>query len=65
MSGETSAQMAVRDPDVRLMLRVRDADDGVPSPRLRVEGRRRAASLRGKPSPIKDSFVVLTYWNNL
>ena len=27
MSSETSAQMAVRDPDVRLMLRVRDADD--------------------------------------
>lgn len=25
--GETSAQMALRDPDVRLMLRVRDADD--------------------------------------
>src|SRR5581483_7392374 len=27
MSGDTSAQMALRDPDVRLMLRVRDADD--------------------------------------
>ena len=27
MSSETSAQMAVRDPDVRLMLRVRDAGD--------------------------------------
>jgi RNA polymerase sigma-70 factor (ECF subfamily) len=27
VSSETSAQMAVRDPDVRLMLRVRDADD--------------------------------------
>src|SRR5947208_14596247 len=26
-SGTTSAQMALRDPDVRLMLRVRDADD--------------------------------------
>ncbi len=26
-TGETSAQMALRDPDVRLMLRVRDADD--------------------------------------
>ena len=25
--GETSAQMALRDPDIRLMLRVRDADD--------------------------------------
>src|SRR5947209_11710596 len=27
MPGGTSAQMAMRDPDVRLMLRVRDADD--------------------------------------
>lgn len=27
MTGQTSAQMALRDPDVRLMLRVRDADD--------------------------------------
>jgi RNA polymerase sigma-70 factor, ECF subfamily len=27
MAGDTSAQMALRDPDVRLMLRVRDADD--------------------------------------
>src|SRR5215470_2871383 len=26
-NGTTSAQMALRDPDVRLMLRVRDADD--------------------------------------
>jgi RNA polymerase sigma-70 factor (ECF subfamily) len=26
-TGETSAQMALRDPDIRLMLRVRDADD--------------------------------------
>jgi RNA polymerase sigma-70 factor (ECF subfamily) len=27
MTGQTSAQMALRDPDIRLMLRVRDADD--------------------------------------
>jgi RNA polymerase sigma-70 factor, ECF subfamily len=27
MTGQTSAIMAVRDPDIRLMLRVRDADD--------------------------------------
>jgi RNA polymerase sigma-70 factor, ECF subfamily len=27
LTGETSAQMALRDPDIRLMLRVRDADD--------------------------------------
>lgn len=27
MTGQTSAQMALRDPDVRLMLRVREADD--------------------------------------
>ena len=27
MTGQTSAMMAVRDPDIRLMLRVRDADD--------------------------------------
>lgn len=27
MTGQTSAMMAVRDPDVRVMLRVRDADD--------------------------------------
>ena len=26
-TGQTSAQMAFRDPDVRTMLRVRDADD--------------------------------------
>ena len=28
-TGETSAQLALRDPDIRLMLRVRDADDTV------------------------------------
>lgn len=27
MTGQTSAMMALRDPDIRLMLRVRDADD--------------------------------------
>jgi RNA polymerase sigma-70 factor (ECF subfamily) len=27
LTGESSAQMALRDPDIRLMLRVRDADD--------------------------------------
>src|SRR5436190_814692 len=27
MTGETSSQMALRDPDIRLMLRVRDDDD--------------------------------------
>jgi RNA polymerase sigma-70 factor (ECF subfamily) len=27
LTGETSTQMALRDPDIRLMLRVRDADD--------------------------------------
>ena len=27
MTGETSTQLALRDPDIRLMLRVRDADD--------------------------------------
>ena len=27
LTGESSAQMAMRDPDIRLMLRVRDADD--------------------------------------
>ena len=27
MTGQTSAMMAVRDPDIRLMLRVRDQDD--------------------------------------
>ena len=28
LTGENSAEMALRDPDIRLMLRVRDADDG-------------------------------------
>jgi RNA polymerase sigma-70 factor (ECF subfamily) len=35
--GDTSAQMALRDPDIRLMLRVRDADDSAAFAQL-VEG---------------------------
>lgn len=46
-SGTTSAQMALRDPDVRLMLRVRDADDSAAFGELVEHYQRRLVGILG------------------
>src|SRR5438552_2322353 len=56
--GTTSAQMALRDPDVRLMLRVRDADDAAAFGELVDRSRHRLVGilhhLLGNPEEAED-----------